>query len=66
MKVNKCNGYNSEFPETFSWGHINSIKFSSLASNISNNIEHDLKTVDRILVPGLRKTLNIIAEETDI
>uniref|UniRef100_A0A6M3ILM3 Uncharacterized protein n=1 Tax=viral metagenome TaxID=1070528 RepID=A0A6M3ILM3_9ZZZZ len=65
MKVIECNGYNSEFPEVFSWGHVDSIKYSNLASNISNHIKHDLKTVDRLLVPGLRKALNIIAEETD-
>ena len=65
MKVIECRDYNKEFPETFTWGHVDSIKLSSLAFNIVNHINHDLKK-DRNYVAGLRLALNLIAEVAEV
>ena len=67
MKAIKHKNFNSEFPENFDWmNNIDSMKICSIAIRISNTIENDLKTTERNLMPGLRKSLNIIAEITDI
>ena len=66
MKVIECNNYNREFPELFTWGHIDSIKLSNLANTIVSYIEHDRTTIDRNLTPGLRTALNLIADIAEI
>ena len=66
MKVIEHAEYNSDHPEYYIWGRIDSIIYSNLGSSLSNWILHDLKTVDRCLVPGLRKTLNIIAGKAEV
>lgn len=49
--------FNSQFPETFNWGAVDSIKLSGLADTLSGLCKNDLKTSDKNLVPGLRKAL---------
>jgi len=66
MKVSEHSEFNPEYPEKYTWGRIDKITYSNLGSLLSNWIEHDIKTIDRNLVPGLRKALNLIAEKADI
>jgi len=69
MKVIKDCAFKEEFPETYTWGRISSIKYSDLANTICNHIEHDIRNnfpENRDLTPGLRKALLIIAEKADI
>jgi len=65
MKVKDHDQYNEEFPETFTWGWIDSISLGKIASGIVNHIENDLKR-ERNHVPGLRAALNIIADVAKI
>ena len=64
MKVIECKDYNREFPELWTWGHVDSPKISSIASMLVAHIEHDIKK-ERNFVPGLRMALNIVAELAD-
>ena len=66
MLIYQDKEYNSKFPETYNWNKIDSIKLCKLALNYKGWIQHDLKNIDRNLVPGLRKALNIIAERAEI
>ena len=66
MKVCDCHDYNIDYPETWTWGHTDSVILGELSFSICNHIEHDLKTANRILVPGLRKTLNLIAQRAEV
>jgi len=65
MKVKDHNSYNPEFPETFTWGWVNSISLGGISSVIVNYIENDLQR-ERSYVPGLRKALDIIADVAEI
>jgi hypothetical protein len=65
MKAKDHCHYNSEFPEQFTWGWIDSIILGSIAATIVNHIEHDLR-LNRNYVPGLRAALNIIADVSEI
>lgn len=62
MIVKESSNYGAEFPEHFTWGHLDSLQLASLGSIISADIMKDLQTPDRLYVPGLRKALNYIAE----
>jgi hypothetical protein len=66
MKAIDSQTFNREYPEQFTWGHLESPKLSSVANSIRGHIEHDLRTADRNYTPGLRQALNIIAELADI
>ena len=66
MLVKDCNNFNPEYPEQFTWGHLDSISLCNVASELSNHINHDLKTVERNKVPGLRLALNIIAKYAEV
>uniref|UniRef100_A0A6M3LG39 Uncharacterized protein n=1 Tax=viral metagenome TaxID=1070528 RepID=A0A6M3LG39_9ZZZZ len=69
MKVIEHTIFNEEYPENYTWGRIDKISYSNLANTISNHINHELRNrlpEDRILVPGLRKALLLIAERADI
>ena len=66
MKVSEHAQFRPEFPEAYTWGRIDSIKFCNVATTISNYINHDLRSVDRNLVPGLRQALNIIADHAEV
>lgn len=66
MKVTEANDYDSEFPERFSWGHLDSPKLSSLSSMIATHIFKDLVTPSRLYVPGLRQALNHLAEIAEV
>jgi hypothetical protein len=61
MKVIECSNYNKEFPESFPWASIDSILGANIGSEMVNWISHDMRTTDRLLVPGLRLALNILA-----
>jgi len=65
MKVNQHSNYNEQFPETFTWGWVDSTRLADIASVIVNHIEHDLRR-DRNYVPGLRAALNIIADIAEV
>ena len=69
MKVRECNNFSADFPETFTWGHVNQISLSNLANTISNHIWLESKNKrgeERILTPGLREALNQIADIADV
>lgn len=66
MKAIESQNYNQEFPETFTWGHIESIALTNIAYQLTAYIEHDLRTPDRNYVPGLRAALNEIAKYAKI
>ena len=58
--------YKSEFPEVFDWGLLDSIKLFDATTNITDRIKFDLKKDNRLLIPGLREALKIIAELADL
>ena len=62
MKVKDDLGFKSEFPEAYPWGRVDSVMLSNISTTIVNWIEHDLRSVKRELVTGLRVALKIIAE----
>jgi len=69
MKVNESTSFNEEYPERFGWGRIDSIIYSNLAGTISNHVEHEIRNKlpeDRVLTPGLRKSLLLIAEKAEV
>lgn len=66
MKVSKCSGFNEQFPEHFNWGLIDSRKLAELAEVLALAIVADLRTPDRIKVPGLRLALWELAKLADI
>ena len=58
--------YKSEFPEVFDWGLLDLIKLFDATTNITDRIKFDLKKDNRLLIPGLREALKIIAELADL
>ena len=58
--------FNPSYPEDYAWGKIDSLKFSNFGYALSNLIYQDLKTKNRNLVPGLRKALNVMAENEQV
>ena len=58
--------YRSEFPEKFNWNKLDSYSMTKIANEIKRLILRDLETEERSLVPGLRKTLNVIARTVSI
>ena len=66
MLVKDCKTFNPEFPEQFTWGHVDSPKLSDIANTIRNHIELDLRTYSRNFVPGLREALLLIAEVAEV
>jgi len=65
MKVKDHDNYNSEFPETFTWGWVDSISLGNISAVLVNHIENDLRR-ERNYVPGLRKALDIIADVAEV
>ena len=53
--------YRSEFPERFNWNKLDKYSVSRITNEIKRLILRDLETEERNLVPGLRKSLNVIA-----
>lgn len=53
--------YNSEFPESYSWGLVDSIALSDIAISLARRVIDDLLTKDRNYVPGCRLALREIA-----
>jgi hypothetical protein len=66
MKISEITNFNTEFPETFPWSHIDTISLCAIASQIVNQINHDFRKKELNCIPGLRKALNIIAEYVDL
>lgn len=66
MKVCEDNNYNVDFPETYNWNRLDSIKISKIALDMQGWIRHGLETQARTQVSGLRKALNIIAEKAEL
>ena len=56
----------SEFPELYPWSKVDSERYSNLGCWLSISIIDDLRSKDRLLVPGLRKALNILAEVAEV
>jgi len=65
MKVNETNTFDCNFPEMYHWGSVDSVLANNVSNDIINMINHNMKTVDRSLIPGLRAALNILARHTD-
>ena len=53
--------WKAEFPEEFPWQTVASILGSHLATDIQTAIAEDLKSRHRLLVPGLREVLRLLA-----
>ena len=66
MRVINDPKYSKVFPETYCWNMIDSMKYSYLADIICGEIRYDIATDERLLVPGLRKALNLLAEKAFI
>ncbi len=68
MKVNKYPGFDYQYPERFNWGLVDSSKLEAVAQILALETKNllGLRPDDRILVPGLRFSLNRIAEVADI
>lgn len=65
MKVNETNTFDCNFPEMYHWGSVDSVLADNVSNDIINMINHNMKTVDRSLIPGLRAALNILARHTN-
>lgn len=66
MKVNECVNFNSDFPESFLWGSLDSYFACNITNDIINELLHDIKTIDRNLVPRLKKALLVIANHAEV
>jgi len=69
MKVIEHVAFSKKYPENYAWGRIDSIIYSNLAGTISNHVEHEIRNKlpeDRVLTPGLRKSLLLIAEKAEV
>ena len=64
MTVKECPNFNPEFPELFPWGQIDSVNLDHITREIISHLKNELEkpTEERYLTPGLRKSLNLIAE----
>jgi hypothetical protein len=58
--------YNSEFPEEFTWGILDSYKLTALSLSIAAEIKACLKQKTMNYVPGLRLALNMISEMAEV
>lgn len=66
MLVYEDKAFDKDFPENYPWGECDSIKLSNIGRRLAGNIEADLKTKDRIYTAGMRRSLLIIAEYTEL
>ena len=66
MKVAEDTNFNEQYPEHYPWGKIDSYLMCNTTNDIINHLNHDMKTVNRNLVPGLRKALCIIAQYAEL
>ena len=66
MKVFEDDGFNSNYPECYTWEQIDSNIYSNLGITISNLIFSELAITDKNLVAGLRESLNIIADKAEV
>ena len=60
-RVKENANYNSQFPELFNWGLLDSISLSKIGTSIALRISDDLKTSERYYVGGLRLALHEIS-----
>ena len=65
MRIVDSPKYNREFPEIYAWGNLDNRTISNYGEYFSIEINRDLKTDDRMKVPGLRHALNLIAETSE-
>ncbi len=66
MKVIHDPSFNDLHPETYRWGTVLQNSLQLVAQQMVFHIEMDLKTSDRLLVPGLRYALCLLAEVADV
>jgi len=66
MKVINDPSFNDLNPELYRWGSVLQNNLQSVAQQMVFHIEMDLKTPDRLLVPGLRYALCLLAEVADV
>ena len=66
MKADRHPDYRPEFPESFNWSKLDSIKLCDLALELANETKICLRDNRRDLVPGLRFALNRIAERGEV
>lgn len=62
MKVLQHPKFNTDFPEEFNWGLLDSVKMTELALEVASHIKFDIEIAkERTLIPGMRRVLLIIA-----
>ena len=66
MKVIHDSAFNDNYPEQYRWGSILQNSLQPIAQQIVFHIEMDAKTPDRLLVPGLRYALCLLAEVAEV
>jgi len=68
MKIIDDPKYNRDFPETYTWGLIDSRTGSDLGFNLAaaTMLRLTLPTDQRYEVPGLRTALNIMASQYNV
>lgn len=67
MKVELDSVYDERYPEKYNWSKVDSPKVQLVAERIATAIHYDIAhSRHRILVPGLRHALKIIAGQADI
>lgn len=54
--------FDGEFPEKFDWRLCRNMLAEDMGFWLSKRIEDDLKTKDRLYVPGLRAAMIVLAE----
>lgn len=68
MKACEHPEFNSEFPEQFNWGYLDSPTLSELAAKFASRINQEMLFLahQRHATPGLRLALNEIAKVANL
>ena len=68
MKVYQDKSFEASYPERFAWSQLDSVKLSMIACAIIGKIMDEQRqgADNRILTPGLRSALNLMALEADL
>ncbi len=66
MRAEDHSKYSSDYTEEFNWNWVDSHRLGCVAVGIKDQIRDDLHTTDRLLVPGLRAALNLIAKVAEL
>ena len=67
MMLFELESFDERYPETFpEWKNLDSYVLSAISVEIVKQINIDIETEERYLVPGLRRALNLISQEVVI